>query len=277
MKKLLLSCSLVLAGFAANAQIYSATDTADFINWTYVDLDGDGFGWERVTPAATSPAVVANKQGILSRSWRNNVPLSPDNVIVSPAINCTAETSVFVSWTCTSPCQLGQDWYAEKYAVYIVKPSDLAATLAGNPPAAVFETTLTAEQVLFHESVDVSAVAAGETVHIVLRHYDCTDQEYIFFDNIKMTTASTANTEEISAEMEINAYPNPATETFNIAVNAVEAVSATIYSLDGKVVATKEFDGTVVTFDVANLEAGAYTYEVISANGEVHRNKFIKE
>lgn len=73
-----------------------------------------------------------------------------------------------------------------------------------------------------------------------------------------------------------SAYPNPASDVFNIKLDA-EGATATLISMDGKVVATEEFNGSHVSFDVANLVEGAYIYEVVAADGTVIRDTFIKQ
>lgn len=275
MKKLLLSVAVLMTAGALNAQLYSASDTTDFQAWTFVDTDGDGFDWAPAyinNPQITAPGF-DQAQGLLSNSWATN-PLTPDNLAISPAIDCTGETSVFVNWSCGSPETTASGWYEEKYAVYVVTAADLALLQAGTYPTPVFETTLSAGEVFFFESVDVSAQAAGETIFVVLRHYDCTDENWILVDALEVSTS--ANTNELMEELQVKAFPNPANDVFNVVLNG-EGVSATLIALDGKVVATEEFSGSTVTFNVAELIEGAYIYEVVAADGSVIRDTFIKQ
>jgi hypothetical protein len=277
MKKLLLSAAVLMTAASLNAQIYSASDTTDFQAWTFVDTDGDGFNWDPAyvnNPQITAPGF-DQAQGLLSNSWATN-PLTPDNLAISPAIDCTGETTVLLNWAAGSPETTASGWYEEKYAVYVVTAADLALLQAGTYPTPVFETVLAGGEEFFIEEVDVSTQAAGNTVYVVLRHYDCTDENWILVDYLNVSTQSVASLSEVPAEFQIKAYPNPAKEVFNIALNG-EGATATLISMDGKVVASEEFNGSNVSFNVAGLVEGAYIYEVVAADGTVIRDTFVKQ
>ena len=47
--------------------------------------------------------------------------------------------------------------------------------------------------------------------------------------------------------------------------------------MDGKVVSTQEMNGTSATVNVADLNTGAYFYEVKTIDGSVSRNTFMKK
>jgi len=88
-----------------------------------------------------------------------------------------------------------------------------------------------------------------------------------------VTIASSASINENN--LSINAYPNPATSELNITMSA-NATSVAVISMDGKVVASQEVNGTSTTINVANLNSGVYFYEVTTENGLVVRNTFVK-
>ena len=73
-----------------------------------------------------------------------------------------------------------------------------------------------------------------------------------------------------------NAYPNPANDILNINLNA-NITSVSIIGLDGKVASTQSVNGTSTTVDVADLTAGVYFYEVVTEDGSVIRNNFVKK
>lgn len=77
-------------------------------------------------------------------------------------------------------------------------------------------------------------------------------------------------------ELVINAYPNPADEVLNISMSET-AVAVKVISMDGKVVASEEVNGTTAAINVAGLNSGVYFYEVTAANGNVVRNSFVKK
>ena len=89
---------------------------------------------------------------------------------------------------------------------------------------------------------------------------------------IIMNSAASVTENSITA----NVYPNPANDVLNVNVSGT-AERVSILSLDGKVIATQEMNGTKATVNVANLTAGAYFYEVVAADGSVVRNTFMKK
>lgn len=76
-------------------------------------------------------------------------------------------------------------------------------------------------------------------------------------------------------ELASNVYPNPATTTLNFNLNA-EVSEISIIGLDGKVAAKHVVNGTLVSIDVSDLNAGVYVYEVVTSEGTV-RNTFVKK
>lgn len=86
---------------------------------------------------------------------------------------------------------------------------------------------------------------------------------------------SLAGIEDV-ATLNANVYPNPASDVLNVNTN-VEAVAVSVISMDGKVVATQEMNGTSAIVNVADLNAGAYFYEVKTVDGLVSRNTFMKK
>lgn len=78
----------------------------------------------------------------------------------------------------------------------------------------------------------------------------------------------------IDANQTLNvvAYPNPATNNLQIAVEGDEVATISIITLDGKVLSTNQ--GSVV--QIQSLMNGLYFYEAIMASGAVIRNSFVK-
>lgn len=278
MKKFLLSITAVLAVGFINAQIYSASDSVEFSAWTPYDNDGDAVNWFNLDIAATSvtdAAMIAQGETISSASW-NGAALTPDNLIASPAIDCSSSGTIFVNWVTFSPEGGTSTFFAEKYAVYVATQAQLAAIVATSVyPPAVFEETLAEGGVILGRSIDVSAIAGSQSaVHIVIRHYDCTDQNWISIDDVSVTTQSTSGLEEITTAATV--YPNPASDILNIeTTNAANSVA--IISMDGKVVSTTAISGLNGSVDVSNLTEGVYFYEVAIADGSVIRNTFVKK
>lgn len=260
MKKTLLSIGVVLASFAASAQIFSASDSVDFLNFTKVDVDGDGNNWDIVS----LPGSQFEAQGTFMRSesFRNNVgPFTPNNVLLTPAIDLTGQPGAFLSYRVGT---YDADYPSEKYSVYVVSN---AADVATATP--IFTETLTAAQAAGAQVriLDISNYIAQGTVYVAFRHYDVTDMFVMMIDDVAVT--STVGVEE--AEMSVGVYPNPASDVLNI--NSTEEIaSVNIVALDGKVVATS----TGKTVQISGLNNGMYMYQVVTASGKVFSGNFAK-
>ncbi len=270
----------VLAFGFVNAQIYSANDATGFSAWTVYDNDGDGNDWGVLDMSTTTvpyPALIAMGETFASASWDGVGALTPDNIAVTPSIDCSANSSVFVNWNAVSPEGGTSTFYEEHYAVYCVTQTQLGVIIATSTyPAPIFEETLPAGGVIQSRSVDVSAIAGSQgAVYVVFRHFNCTDQNWLSIDDMSLTAASTASLEEIEKGTAV-AFPNPAKEVLTIQTS-LESTSISIIAMDGKVVATADMSGINGSINVANLVDGSYFYEVTASNGTVVRNTFVKK
>ena len=276
MKKLLLTMTALFAVGFINAQIYSSLDSTAFAAWTTYDNDGDASNWR--ASVITNPSITApgfnGSSGYLSASYDATGVLTPDNLAISPAQDCSSNTSVYLNWKAGSPETTTSGWYEEHYAMYVVTASQLPGIILGTYPTPVFETTLTAGETFFSESVNVSSIAGGQSsVHVIVRHYNCTDENWIFLKDLTLTSAQPVGLEEISNEASV--YPNPTNSILNVKTT-LESTKVSIISMDGKVVATSKINGLTGSVDVSDLVDGVYFYEVAAADGSVVRNTFVK-
>lgn len=74
----------------------------------------------------------------------------------------------------------------------------------------------------------------------------------------------------------VTAYPNPAADMLTVSMSE-NASSVSVISMDGKVVATQEVNGTEATINVSSLNSGVYFYEVATENGNIVRKSFVKK
>lgn len=273
MKKILLSITAVLAVGFINAQIYTAGDSTAFAAWTAYDSDGDTHNWSIKDAAVETTLFAPQGHMLLSESFINGTgALTPDNLIVSPVINCSTNPTVFLSWGAGSTETTASTYYAEYYSVYVV--SNPAMLLTGTYPPAVWEGTLSAGEMIEWKSIDVSAGAGGQSsVYVVFRHHNCTDMFRLWVDGISLTTGVLGAEEN---KLEASVYPNPTNAILNIETNAA-ANSVSIISMDGKVVSTTAMSGLTGSVDVSDLTEGVYFYEVAIADGSVIRNTFLKK
>lgn len=79
---------------------------------------------------------------------------------------------------------------------------------------------------------------------------------------------------ELESKINIEVYPNPASEEFHIKSNLDKDYSATLLNLYGRVVNTKTGKGDV-TIDISNYQNGVYILQVITEDNLLHRQKII--
>ena len=262
MKKILLSILAVSTFTMAQAQLFSAADSADFTQFTQVDADGDTIGFEFVTFAASgSAALDAQGDVLMGESWRAGTILFPDNYLISPAIDLTGQTSLQLTW---SAMVTDADYPAEHYSVYVVTNVNqvMGAT-------ALFEETLTAADVTpGKRTLDISQFAGEATVYFAFRHHDVSDQYRFFLDDF--TVASSVGLEE--NEISVSVYPNPVMEVLTFNINE-EVQIIEVYTTAGVLVKKT----TSKEINVADLTEGAYLYNVLTKSGKVSNGTFVKK
>jgi hypothetical protein len=76
--------------------------------------------------------------------------------------------------------------------------------------------------------------------------------------------------------LRVRIYPNPANENITIEVpNNQENTEAVLFDLNGKQLASKEFNGKTI-FDISEISAGIYFIEIRTMNA-VSRTKIVRE
>jgi uncharacterized repeat protein (TIGR02543 family) len=158
-------------------------DDGSLGEWTTLDRDGDGYNW---VPASEVMEDEIYHNGsadcMLSQSYDGDYGvLTPDNWLVSPAVALGGRFSL---WACAQDA----DWPEEHFGIYV--------STNGNTDAGSF--TLLGEWTFSEAggrrdqsrwarySVDLSAYA-GQTGHVAIRHFNCSDQFYLLIDDIELT------------------------------------------------------------------------------------------
>lgn len=177
MKKFLLFAAAMLAMNAtAQTVVFSEDFEGEEINWTVVDLDGDGYNWGLgMWESDENPSYC-----IFSNSYDNNYgALTPDNWIISPEI--TLGTGSKLTFEVK-----GQDpsWCAEHYGIFVTENVG-ATTLDVADWTQVYEGTSGADWEVIE--ADLSAFD-GKTIQFAVRHYDITDMFIIKMDNFEVTS-----------------------------------------------------------------------------------------
>ena len=139
--------------------------------WSAIDADGDGYGWELLAGAMHS-ASYDNNDGVLT----------PDNWLITPQFQLTANTNYEVTWNANPQ---DASWPAEHYGLYVS---------TGYPDTSAFvliqEWTLTSAG---HTPVINLSSYAGQTIYLAFRHWNCSDMYQIAIDNFELREAAGAN------------------------------------------------------------------------------------
>ncbi len=180
MKKiyLLLSVSLFISlGATAQTTHFSEDFNDGLTGWTSNDLDGDSYNWSSTVLSGT--AFDAQGSVAYSESY-NNGALSPDNVLISPAINlASASGNVTLSYKIGS---YRTSYYSENFSVYVTGSiSNINTVISGTP---VHTFTNDQPQSMPTYTFDISSFAGDNSVYLVFRHHDCYDQYELILDDI---------------------------------------------------------------------------------------------
>lgn len=262
MKKLLLFGSMLALPFAAYGQTYFFDDFNDenVSNWTRYDVDGDGKQWADVFVIKNDVGVPVTPVSLISRSWAG-APLTPNNWIVSPAIDLTAATgAVNLSWKVQCAAA---EWDEEKYSVYVSTSSDMAALLAS--PVAFSETYNDPADAgtQYLRTLDVSSLV-GQTIYVAFRHHDVTDKDFISIDDVTVAKPATVAPDCATLTAPANNatgidYLTPLALKWTAATTGGTAASYDVYLDTNANPTTKIGNSGSTTFNATNL-AGSTTY-----------------
>lgn len=164
--------------FSEDFESYEAGHIFDGTVWTNHDVDGDNNKWFAF--ATTNYTKVAT-----SASWVSPNPVTPNNFLVSPAIDLTNYSGeVSLVWRAFAQ---DPDWVEEHYKVVVSTTDNLATSFPDEN--IVFEETLPGADI-YERSADLSAYA-GEVIYIAFVHYNSTDWFRLNIDNIIVSAEPT--------------------------------------------------------------------------------------
>ena len=134
--------------------------------WTTIDANGDGNTWGIGFATAHT-----GNNGAYNLSYiYNTTGTTPDDYLVTPQLDLQGTLRVWLSG-------YGNDSYEEHFAIYV--------STSGNT-AADFTTTLVGETTTTNNYVEYTADLssyAGQKGYIAIRHFNCTDQYYLYVDD----------------------------------------------------------------------------------------------
>lgn len=271
MKKVLLLSAFLACTQFASSQVLFFDDFNDqnVDDWTRIDADGDGNDWADQFVVNNQFGEPQSSVSLISRSWMS-FALTPDNWIISPAIDLTAATgTINLTWLVDAAAA---SWNEENYSVYIATGNTTADMLASSVTfTEIYPGDDTGPQL--SRTLDMSSFA-GQTVHVAFRHHNVTDMDWLSIDDVTVTqTLSTDSFMKQNFAM----YPSPATSVLNLdSKNGTAITNASITDLNGRIVKNVNFnDVTEVQMGISDLTAGMYFITVESAEGK-GTAKFIK-
>lgn len=171
---LLCLCSTMLL----QAQITTFPYTQGFENgldgWTCDDNDGDSYCWYVQSDNGYSHS---GNQSLAGASYNSSGALSPDNWLISPAINLDNEERQLSWWHKV----YNTTFAAEHYAVYVMDVNSIVIDT-------LYEATLTsADGDWVKNTVELSDYI-GQSIRLAFRHYDCYNQWRFYIDDINITS-----------------------------------------------------------------------------------------
>ncbi|NQX85294.1 MAG: hypothetical protein HRT67_05240, partial [Flavobacteriaceae bacterium] len=239
----MLLCTIISTSIA---QTYFSDDFSDgdISDWTKYDADGDGVEWVSDDVSAENSEFAASS--LLSFSWFNGVVYTPDNYVVSPAIDLT-NASGLIELNYAYGNLIDAPYHEETYSVYVTTANDLATLQAATP---IHNETLTNPNTRETNTLDISSFA-GQTVYVTFRHHDCTDELVLVIDDV--VVRSPLDNDAFLKSVSLNRYSLPSTDntlSMEIENNGANAISTVEVNWN---------DGTtdnISTINV-NIDAGA--------------------
>lgn len=261
--------ALLALAFSVKAQVPVFTENFDSgmpTGWTQIDANNDNMGWEHSSNPASYFAAGTDLSGnghnsstgfVLSGSYSNvtNQAITPDNWLVSPAINLTSNANL-TFWVCAQDA----NYAAEHYGVYITTGSGTTTTEFTQ----LMEETIDANggarvQGAWKQKTVNLASYTGQTVRIAFRHFNCNDMFVLNLDDVEVLAQPTDPTIIV----------NPTSVNFGmIAVGSTQTqdVDVVAYNLTAAVTATTtapfsvSADGTTFSTTASVAAAGGTLY-----------------
>ena len=192
-------------------------------DWTFLDLDGDGFNWQTVSVYPNS-----GEYALSSQSYINNYgALYPDNLAFTPPVKLTTDN--YLSFWVRA---VDTNYPYEHYAVYIVEDSPLGSNFVSLVPETEFPAgnyvDLGEDGVYQRYIVKIPEEFDGKTAYIGFRHFNCYDQYWLNLDDVEITEGKPVAGVEAKYEDYLGVWaagPNPYT--------VEEKVNGVSYSISG--------------------------------------------
>jgi len=279
MKKITLLMAAFLMAVGMNAQIWEddfeldADGSTSFFNWDNFDDDGDGNLWNVVNISGNGWTSLFDGNVANSDSWTSALGgLSPDNYLISNTtidLGSNSEISFLMGSFQTNGTFLG-----DRLQVFLSDSNDPGLISSQTP---VFDQTVgdvcicdsTANNAA-EVTIDASAFD-GQTVYLVLRHFDTFDENSVLIDNVVVDGNLSITDNEING---FNYFYSPQSQ--NLTIKANEAFTGiNIFNVLGQQVISKNLSSTNEVINLSSLKTGVYIANV-TANGQKVTFKLVK-
>lgn len=252
MKKITLLCFMILAGYGYAQTSVFLDDFEDdtYPGWAFYDDDGDGFNWGEINQIPDGDGGFVTPPSLISRSWQQ-VPLTPDNWAVSPAIDLSnASGSIDLEYITQVASAF---WDEEKYSLYISTTDDIDAIKSLD--ADLTETLGDAGDTGTPETHNFDLTSyAGETIYVVFRHWDTTDMDYLAIDSVEVI-AENLSISDFEA-FNFNYFVDSQNHLNLSANQAFEQIQ--LHNLLGQLVLSQKLSAQNERIDLNSLSKGVY-------------------
>lgn len=256
--------------FSEDFEVEDPAETPDTYlpeGWLAIDSDGDEFNWYWGFRATDSNGSMRSE----SYDSATTDPLTPDNWLITPAIDMnTEETSITLSFK-VAPTASTSAYRQEHYSV-LISTTDTELESFETIYEETLETTAT-NWIYVEKKVDLTDYM-GQIVYIAFRHHDVTDMDRITLDDVMVYAGGISA--DIQPIADIKVFPNPFRDYITIA-NASSVDRVVITNIIGQTVMNLRFDGVEGQINTSNLQRGIYLITFYSKNGDRVVRKMIKE
>jgi len=242
--------------------------------WTTLDMDGDGKTWRLQTAQDWTTELGFNGYVYISDSYDTaaNLPLNPNNVLVSPTFIYelprikSGNNTIGISFRISAADAVK---FSESYAVYLLPANQ---TFTGNETPLFFETLTTGSTSRYIFVDHFNWEIMGKQMKLYFRHFNSPNQKALVIDDISNfnTTMSVA---DVAQKNKTVISPNPAKHFVKINLKDETIRKIEIIDISGRAQDVLLKNGEV---DVQKLNAGIYFIR-IDTDRSSYVNKFIKE
>ena len=270
---LLFLCLLTIHSIKAQTIAWSS-DSEDLTGWGSLDFDGDTFEWGVYEGGAETFGFNAGAL-FFSESWSSEpapggTALNPDNYLFTPTFLMPA-TATSITYK-MKVAALDAGFFAEKFAVYVYDDNDLET-----PEILIHEETLTAGGTGSAKDITTTIPVsfAGKTIGILIRHFDCTDQNQLLIDDFEVSYSTSLSTEDNELKI-ASVYPNPIKDIVTIETNTTIDGVSIINQLGQQVLTFNKSQIFNNKVDLNSITKGLYFMNIKTEN-KTQSIKIIKE